>query len=262
MDASRGLGQPTNRPAVAALELGAVTRAFDGLVAVDHVTLTVPESERRAIIGPNGAGKTTLFNIIAGDLPATAGAIMLLGKDVTRQPIHQRVAAGLARTYQITNLFPASSVADNVRLAALGLTRTKYQMFRPVPRAGWLQDRVERVLELVGLPDRAAMPARNLSHGEQRQLEVGLALASEPRVLLLDEPAAGLAATERAMMFELIRRLPPSLTVLIIEHDMDLVLQLVRWVTCLHNGRVIADDSPDAIVKNTRVQEVYLGAAG
>ena len=245
----------------AALELRGVTRSFGGLVAVDQVTLRVAEQERRAIIGPNGAGKTTLFNLITGAIPVTSGQITLFGRDVTGQPVHRRVAAGIGRTYQITNLFPALAVADNVRLAAQGLSPSKFQLFRPVARSGPLQERVERALAAVGLADKAAVVTRELSHGEQRQLELALALAVQPRVLMLDEPAAGLSAAERITMTRLIQELPRDLTLVVIEHDMDLVLKLVDRVTCLHNGRVIAEESPGEIVNNQTVQEIYLGSA-
>jgi branched-chain amino acid transport system ATP-binding protein len=250
---------PANAPA--ALQLTGVSKAFGGLVAVSDVTLTVAERERRAVIGPNGAGKTTLFNLITGALPVTSGTIRLFGSDITTLPVHRRVAEGIGRTYQITNLFPRLSVADNVRLAAMGLSQRKFELFRPVPRRGELQDRVERALEAVGLADRADYQALELSHGEQRQLELALALAVEPRLLMLDEPAAGLSAAERVTMFKLIQSLPRTLTLIIIEHDMDLALRLVEYVTCLHNGRIIAQDSPDVIVDNETVQQVYLGTA-
>ncbi|MCC7104243.1 MAG: ABC transporter ATP-binding protein [Chloroflexi bacterium] len=244
-----------------ALELDNVTKAFGGLVAVDDVTLRVLERERRAVIGPNGAGKTTLFNLITGALPVTAGRILLFGHDVTRDPVHRRVAAGIGRTYQITNLFPALSVVDNVRLAAQGLSPGKFQFLRPVPRRGELQDRVEQALAAVGMLDRSEHQAQELSHGEQRQLELAVALAVHPKILMLDEPAAGLSAAERVVMFDLIQSLPRDLTLVIIEHDMDLALRLVERVTCLHNGRVVAEDSPSEIVHNQLVQEIYLGTA-
>ena len=243
----------------AALELEGVTKAFGGLVAVAGVTLCVADRERRAIIGPNGAGKTTLFRLISGELPVTSGRMKLSGEDITDLPAHRRVGRGLGRTYQITNIFPALSVRDNVTLAAMGLAQTKFDPLRPVPRRGALAERVERALVAVELQDKAHIPARQLSHGEQRQLELALALAGEPRVLLLDEPAAGLSAAERGLMAELVRGLAPELTLVIIEHDMDLVLNLVERVTCLHNGRVVADESPATIRHNQTVQEIYLG---
>ena len=243
----------------AALELEGVTKAFGGLVAVSDVSLRVADRERRAIIGPNGAGKTTLFRLISGEFPVTAGRIKLSGEEVTDLPAHRRVGRGLGRTYQITNIFPALSVRDNVTLAAMGVAQTKFNSLRPVPRRGALADRVDQALAAVELGDKADVRARELSHGEQRQLELALALAGEPRVLLLDEPAAGLSAAERGLMAALVRGLPPELTLVIIEHDMDLVLNLVERVTCLHNGSVVADESPATIRHNKTVQEIYLG---
>jgi branched-chain amino acid transport system ATP-binding protein len=243
----------------AALELDGVTKAFGGLVAVAAVSLSVPQRERRALIGPNGAGKTTLFNLISGELAVTRGCVRLFGEDITSRPPNARVGRGLGRTYQITNIFPALSVADNVMLAAMGLATTKFQPLRAVPRRGALPERVEQALLAVGLQELARVPARELSHGAQRQLELALALAGQPRLLLLDEPAAGLSAAERALMSDLVRGLPAELTLVIIEHDMDLVLNLVDRVTCLHNGRVIADESPFTIRDNQLVQDIYLG---
>jgi branched-chain amino acid transport system ATP-binding protein len=247
--------------APAALELEGVTRAFGGLVAVADVTLRVPQRERRAIIGPNGAGKTTLFRLISGEMAVTRGRIKLFGDDVTGLPAHQRVGRGLGRTYQVTNVFPNLSVEDNVVLAAMGLSKTKFQPLLPVPRRGSQGERVREVLEQVGLRDRARDAVARLSHGEQRQLELALALVSRPRVLLLDEPAAGLSSAERARMAELVRGLPAELTLVIIEHDMDLVMNLVDRVSCLHNGRIVAEETPATIRQNKIVQEIYLGTS-
>jgi branched-chain amino acid transport system ATP-binding protein len=244
----------------AALDLQGVTKAFGGLLAVSDITLSIRERERQAVIGPNGAGKTTLFNLITGQLPVTSGRIALFGEDVTGLPVHKRVARGMARTFQITNLFPALTVWENVMLAAQGLSRTKFSMLRPISRRGELAERVEQALEDVGLREKADMPTRELSHGEQRQLEIALALVSQPRLLLLDEPAAGLSAAERVTMTQLIRRLPAELSLILIEHDMNLALGLVDWVTVLQDGSVIVADRPDAIRRNERVQEIYLGA--
>ena len=247
--------------APAALELEGVTRAFGGLVAVAEVSLRVPARERRAIIGPNGAGKTTLFRLISGEMPVTRGRIKLFGEDITGLPAHTRVGRGLGRTYQITNVFPALSVEDNVMLAALGLSKTKFQPLLPAPRKGETRDRVDQALRDVGLQERAREQVARLSHGEQRQLELALALVSRPRVLLLDEPAAGLSAVERARMADLVRTLPREITLVIIEHDMDLVMNLVDIVSCLHNGSVVAEESPGAIRQNELVQAIYLGTA-
>lgn len=243
-----------------ALRLEHVTRMFGGLTAVSDVSIEVAACERRAIIGPNGAGKTTLFRLISGEHPVTRGRIVLFGEDVTYAPAHVRVGRGLGRTYQITNIFPALSVHGNVMLAVLGLRRRKFDALRIVPRRGALHDRVDRALSDVGLLERARDQARTLSHGEQRQLELALALAGEPRVLLLDEPAAGLSSLERRRMSELIQSLSRELTLVIIEHDMDLVMNLVDRVTCLHNGQVVAEETPATIRHNQMVQEIYLGS--
>jgi branched-chain amino acid transport system ATP-binding protein len=219
----------------------------------------VREGERRAIIGPNGAGKTTLFNAIAGEVPVSAGRVRFRGRDVTRLRTHRRAALGIGRTYQITNLFPALTVEENVQLAVQSLTPRKFSLLaRGAPR-GEEAARVDEALITSGLAARRRDPTRTLSYGEQRQLEFALALASKPSLLLLDEPAAGLSAAERVVMASTISALPRSLTLVLIEHDIDLALRLVDHVTCMHNGTVLVEGSPDAIRANPRVQEVYLG---
>jgi ABC-type branched-subunit amino acid transport system ATPase component len=243
-----------------ALQLRGVSRSFGGLRAVDGVELAVEPGERRAVIGPNGAGKTTLFNLIAGALPVTSGRITLFGDDVTGVAQHRRAALGLARTYQITNLFPTLSVLQNVVLAAQAHTPERFAMLRPVGRFSHLEARAREALAAVGLEDRATSIVRQLSHGEQRQLEIAMALAGRPRVLLLDEPAAGLSQAEAHLMTALLRRLDPAITLLIIEHDMDIALEVARHVTVLHYGRVIADGSREAVRADPTVREIYLGA--
>ncbi len=237
-----------------------MSKSFGGLRAVDGVDLAVRPGERRALIGPNGAGKTTLFNLIAGALPVTSGAITLFGRDVTRAPSHRRAKLGLSRTFQITNLFPALTVLENCLLAVQALTPVKFAMYRPVSGYADLHARARKTLDAVGLADREASRVRSLSHGEQRQLEIGLALAGAPRVLLLDEPTAGLSPAESQHMGRLLDALDPSITVLIIEHDMDIALQVARYVTVLHYGRVIADGTRESIRENPLVREIYLGA--
>jgi len=227
---------------------------------VDGVELAVRPGERRALIGPNGAGKTTLFNLIAGELPVTIGRIELFGRDVTRMPTHRRAALGLTRTFQISNLFPTLTVGENCLLAVQALSPVKLAMHRPLSGYRSLHARVEETLAAVGLTDRVGAVVRNLSHGEQRQLEIGLALAGRPRVLLLDEPTAGLSPAESAAMARLLGRLDPAMTVLIIEHDMDIALEVARHVTVLHYGRVIADGTRDAVRADPTVREIYLGA--
>jgi branched-chain amino acid transport system ATP-binding protein len=243
-----------------ALQLQAVSRSFGGLRAVDAVELAVEPGERRAVIGPNGAGKTTLFNLIAGALPVTSGRITLFGDDVTGVAQHRRAALGLARTYQITNLFPTLSVLQNAVLAAQAHTSARFAMLRPVGRFSHLEARAREALAAVGLEDRATSIVRQLSHGEQRQLEIAMALAGRPRVLLLDEPAAGLSQAEAHLMTALLRRLDPAITLLIIEHDMDIALEVARHVTVLHYGRVIADGTRDTVRADPTVREIYLGA--
>jgi branched-chain amino acid transport system ATP-binding protein len=243
-----------------ALRLEKVTKWFGGLRAVDGVELAVRPGERRALIGPNGAGKTTLFNLIAGVLPTSAGRITLFGDDVTRLAQHRRAALGLTRTFQITNLFPSLTVLDNVRLAAQALTPAKFSMLRPLGRFTELEAGARRALAAVGLEDRAATTVRHLSHGEQRQLEIAMALAGKPRVLLLDEPAAGLSHGEARLMTALLQRLDPAITLLIIEHDMDIALEVAQHVTVLHYGKVIADGTREAVKADPMVREIYLGA--
>ena len=243
-----------------ALELTGVSKFFGGLRAVDAVTLAVRPGERRALIGPNGAGKTTLFNLISGALPVTAGTIRLFGRDVTRAASHRRAALGLARTFQITNLFPNLTVLENCLLAVQALSPVKLAMHRPLSAYHDLGTQARATLDAVGLTDRAGSIVRNLSHGEQRQLEIGLALAATPRVLLLDEPTAGLSPAESHMMADLVRRLDPAITVLMIEHDMDIALEIAQHVTVLHYGRVIADGLRDAVRTDPTVREIYLGA--
>jgi branched-chain amino acid transport system ATP-binding protein len=243
-----------------ALRLEGVSRAFGGLRAVDGIDLAIASGERRAIIGPNGAGKTTLFNLISGELPVTAGTIRLFQHDVTRMSPHRRAALGLQRTFQISNLFPALTVLENGLLAAQGLEATKFAMLRPLGRFRRLRERALAVLDDVGLAGRAEVAVENLSHGERRQLEIALALAARPRVLLLDEPTAGLSPAESQLMADLLRRLDPAITILIIEHDMDIALELAVHVTVLHYGRVIADGPRDAVKADPLVREIYLGA--
>ena len=237
-----------------------MSRAFGGLRAVDAVSLTVRPGERRALIGPNGAGKTTLFNLIAGTIPVTRGTIGLFGRDVTGTAPHRRAALGLARTFQINNLFPALTVLENCLLAVQALTPTRFSMLRPLARYPALAERARATLSLVGLGDRGEVTVRTLSHGEQRQLEIALALAAQPKVLLLDEPTAGLSPAESQDMARLLRQLDPAITVLMIEHDMDIALEIAEQVTVLHYGRVIADGLRDDVKANPLVREIYLGA--
>jgi len=242
-----------------ALDLSELVMEFGGLRAVDGVSLAVQPGERRAIIGPNGAGKTTLFSLISGEQRPTAGRITLFGRDVTRLPPHRRAALGLARTYQITNLFPRLTVLDNCLLAVQALLPVKLHAHRAVERYPALFERAAAVLESVGLGPKRHEVVRTLSHGEQRQLEIGLALAGSPRLLLLDEPTAGLSPGESQLMTALLKRLDPAITILVIEHDMDVAFALTDRITVLHYGRVVADGRAEDVKADPLVQEIYLG---
>ena len=243
------------------LHLACVGVRFGGLKAVDNVSLSVRKGERRAVIGPNGAGKTTLFNAVTGLIRPTSGRIAFEGQDVTRARMHRRAALGMSRTFQITNLFPTLTVDENMRLALRGNATRKFSLLGPGGSTPDERARQERALGLSRLAARASTPVNALSYGEQRQLELAMTLVTEPRLLLLDEPAAGLSPSERVIVGDVIRSLPADITVVLIEHDMDLVLSLVEWVTCLNNGRFLAEGSPDEIRRNQDVQDVYLGRA-
>ena len=245
--------------AITVLELQRLSKSFDGLDAVQSVDLTVHRGDRKAIIGPNGAGKTTLFNLITGVLPATSGNVRLFGEDITRWPSHRRTALGMARTFQVTSLFPKLSILDNVMLAAGGLRPTKFVMWRPLASYSELYDKARRLLEAVGYWDRREVQVGNLSHGERRQVEIVLALASDPKILLLDEPAAGLASGESREMAAFLKRLDPQLAILLIEHDMDVVFDVVKHISVLHFGRLVEEGATEAIRGSAKVQEIYLG---
>jgi branched-chain amino acid transport system ATP-binding protein len=244
---------------VSALAVDGLTRDFGGLRALDGVTLDVATGERRVILGPNGAGKTTLFNCVTGLLRPTAGRIRLLGRDVTLLSPHRRARLGLGRTFQITTLFPRLTVLDSVLLAVQGADGVRFALHRPLGAYRRLFERAEALLDEWELRTRRDVAVHRLSHGEQRQLELVLALAGRPRVLLLDEPTAGLSPAETAFVVGLVRRLPREMTILLIEHDMDVALELAEGVTVLHYGRVIADGPTEAVRRNPRVTEIYLG---
>jgi branched-chain amino acid transport system ATP-binding protein len=254
-------GEGQRAPSAPVLSLEDVSKSFGGLTAVSGVSLAVGAGERRAIIGPNGAGKTTLFSLISGEQLPTGGRIRLFGHDITRLAPHRRAALGLTRTYQITNLFPRLSVMENCLLAVQGLRPMKFHLHRDLSRYPEVMDVSRSVLGAVGLLEKGGATVRDLSHGEQRQLEVALALAGSPKLLLLDEPTAGLSPAESAMMTALLKQLDPAITLLIIEHDMDVAFQLTDRITVLHYGRVVADGLRDAVTANPLVQEIYLGAS-
>ncbi len=249
---------PEGSNAAHALQLEGVGRRFGGLEAVKDVTLRIERGDRRAILGPNGAGKTTLFNLIAGDYRPTSGRVLFFGENVTRLPSRKRARRGLARTYQTALLFLGLSIVDNLYLAIRGVKPNRMSMIRPGSRnADILAAR--QLAESVGLIDMLEHKVGDLSHGVQRQLELGMALASNPRLLMLDEPAAGLSPGERGTLVDLLLRLDPEITMLIIEHDMDCAFSVARQVTVMHEGRIIADGTPDEIRSDSMVQAVYLG---
>ena len=241
------------------LELKGLAKSFGGLRALREVNLKICAGDRRAIIGPNGAGKTTLFNVITGMLPASAGHILLCGRDVTRWPSHRRAALGMARTFQLTSLFPGLTVLDNVLLAANGLRRTKFVAWRFLSSCRDLHAKADDLLERAGFQDRRHVEVRKLSHGEQRQLEIVLGLASDPKILLLDEPAAGLSSGESHGMARLLRRLDPHLALLLIEHDMDVVFDVASQISVLHFGEILEAGTADQIRRSDKVQQIYLG---
>jgi branched-chain amino acid transport system ATP-binding protein len=244
----------------AALSLQAVGRAFGGLQAVRDVSFDVEPGARMAVIGPNGAGKTTLFNLITGETLPTSGRIRIFGRDVTRLPPNRRAALGLGRTYQVTNLLPRLTVLDNMLLASAGLERTKFSVLRPMRAFRHLHARAETLLSPLGLWEVRDATVSELSYGDQRQLEIALALASSPQILLLDEPTAGLAAAETRALMEIVRSLPREITILLIEHDMSVVFGTCGRIMVLHSGEVVADGTPEAIRDDDRVREIYLGA--
>ena len=241
------------------LVLENVSRTFGGLQAVDGVNLTVLPGERRALIGPNGAGKTTLFNLISGESPVSAGAIRMFGDDVTTLAPHQRAARGVARTFQITRLFPNLTVLDNLLLACEALDPRKFTMYRRASSYTNLVDKASALIGGFGLSPVKEELARNLAYGDQRKLEVALSMAGQPRLLLLDEPMAGLSPGERDSMQQLLAQLDPAIAVLLIEHDMDVAFRFAQKVTVLYQGRVLTEGDKDAVSADERVQEIYLG---
>jgi branched-chain amino acid transport system ATP-binding protein len=243
-----------------ALELRGVSRHFGALVALNDVSMTVRAGERRAVLGANGAGKTTLFNAITGDFPPTAGRIRLFGEDVTRLPAHERIRRGLRRTYQTSMLFKGLSVLDSLYLAVRGVARGRFSMIRQHEGDPSLQAARE-LLHAVHLDHLAQTPVADLAHGQQRQLEIGMALAGAPRFILFDEPAAGLSPVERRELIQILGALPAHIGYIIIEHDLDVALRVVEFVTVMHNGALFKEGTPDEIQSDAEVQRIYLGGA-
>lgn len=241
------------------LSLRKVSKRFGGVVAVDGVSLEVAAGEVHALIGPNGAGKTTLIHQISGSLPVDSGEIVFLDNDVTRLAAHERVKAGLARSYQITSIFRRFSVVDNLALAVQARTGSSFSFWRPVAAERELLDEARMIASQVGLGAKLDLAASSLAHGEQRALEVGLALATRPKVVLLDEPMAGMGPEESTRMIELIGRMRQSVAVLLVEHDMDAVFRLADRISVMVNGRVVATGAPEAVRMNAEVRKAYLG---
>ena len=241
------------------LQLRNVCKRFGGVVAVDSVDLEVAAGEVHALIGPNGAGKTTLIGQISGSISSDSGEIRFLASDITRLPPHHRVRAGLARSYQITSIFRRFTVLDNLALAVQARSGSSFSFWKPVEKETALFAEARAIAEQVGLSQRLGFLASNLAHGEQRSLEVGLALATRPKLVLLDEPMAGMGPEESQRMIALISRMRAQVTVLLVEHDMDAVFRLADRISVMVNGRLIATGAPEKIRVNHEVRKAYLG---
>jgi branched-chain amino acid transport system ATP-binding protein len=250
---------PSAERAEPILRLRGIGRRFGGVVAVAGVDLRVGAGERRAILGPNGAGKTTLFNLVSGEFPPSAGTVELFGRDVTQAPARTRARMGLSRTFQTSRLFGGLTVEDNLFLAVLGVGEGHLRLVNG-RRDADMRDKARAMGETVGLGDRLDTLVAELSHGEQRQLEVGMARVAQPKLMMLDEPAAGLSRAERVNLTETLLALDPAITLILIEHDMDVALRVAEWVTMMHDGRVIVEGTPDEIRANEQVHALYLGS--
>jgi branched-chain amino acid transport system ATP-binding protein len=242
------------------VRLRGVGRRFGGVHAVHDVDLDVHPGERRALLGPNGAGKTTLFNVVSGEFPPTSGHVELFGRDVTSMPARKRARLGLTRTFQTSRLFLGLSVEDNLYLAALGALGGHLRPVRLPGRDARVRERARELAERVGLEKQLATQVGSLSHGEQRQLEVGMARAGDPKIMMLDEPAAGLSRGERVLLTDLLLTLDRGITLILIEHDMDVALTVAERVTMMHDGRVIVEGTPAEIRANQLVHDLYLGS--
>ena len=241
------------------LQVENVSRSFGGLQAVDQVSFTLSGGERLAILGPNGAGKSTLFNLVCGDLAAGSGRVYLRGEDVTGLPLHHRVRRGLARTYQTSSVFAGLTVGEHLMLAHRGPKKGRISLWPPRASHAQATDQARNLAEQVGLESRFGDPGSELSHGELRQLEVAMALAAEPFIILLDEPAAGLSPAERERLTGLLLSLQTSVAVVLVEHDMDVALTVADRVIVLESGRIIAEGNPEEIEADPLVRAVYLG---
>lgn len=242
------------------LEVNNLVKRFGGLTATDNFSIDIRPGEVHAVIGPNGAGKTTLIGQLIGELQPDAGSIRFLGQDITALPVHKRSHLGLARSFQITSIFQAFTALENVALAVQAHDGHSFRFWRPVADDAALRAPALRALELVGLQQRADIPANALSHGEHRQLELAMALATQPKLLLLDEPMAGMGPEDSARMVQMLRKLKGSVSILLIEHDMEAVFALADRITVLVYGRAIATGTPQEIRANADVRDAYLGA--
>jgi branched-chain amino acid transport system ATP-binding protein len=245
---------------MSALELHALNKAFGGLRVTSSVNLAVAPGERRLIIGPNGAGKTTLFNLITGELRADSGRIVLFGRDLIGVAARRRAHLGLARTYQIITLFPGETLARNVTLSLLGLSRLRWNPIVRLNARRDLLDQARETLARVGLDHLADRPVAQTSYGERRRVEIAMALAQHPKLLLLDEPFAGLSVEERRDVAALIGAIPRDVTIVMIEHDMDVALEFAERITVLHFGQVVVEGTRTEVVQHPRTREIYLGA--
>ncbi len=246
-------------PTTTALAVRNMDKSFGGLRVTSGVNLVVEAGERRLIIGPNGAGKTTLFNLITGELSPDRGSVSLFDRDVTRVPSRRRFHLGMARTYQIITLFPGETLLRNVTLALLGLSPLRWNPFVRLARQPALLDRARQTLARVGLEALADRPLRQTSYGERRRVEIAMALAQNPRVLLLDEPFAGLSVEERRDVLALVTGIPREVTIVMIEHDMDVALDFAERITVLHFGEVVVEGTRGEVVAHPRTREIYLG---
>jgi branched-chain amino acid transport system ATP-binding protein len=238
-----------------------LTKRFGALLAVDNINIRVRKNSLHAIIGPNGAGKTTFFNLLSGNLEPTSGQVIFKGRDITHQPVHRTIHFGIGRSFQITNIFPNLTVFENIRLAAQALGQDNFKFWQAASHFKQYEDRVWKVIEKVGLKGRAETPARTLPHGDQRKLELGMILAPDPEVLLLDEPTAGMAAEQVPELIALIQDIQKTgnKTVMLVEHNMNVVMSVSDGITVMHQGRVLAEGKPSEIAANKEVQTAYLG---
>ena len=250
---------PAAERAEPTLRLRGVGRRFGGLHAVRDVTLEVAEGERRAILGPNGAGKTTLFNVVSGDLPPSSGAVELFGHDVTHMPARRRARLGLARTYQQSRLLAGLTVEDSIYLSVLGVVGGHLRPLTLPAKDRELRERAREAARRVAIDHKLSDIVADLSHGEHRQVAIAMALASEPKIMMLDEPASGLSRGERGLLTDLLLGLGREITLIVIEHDMDVALRVAERVTMMHDGRVIVEGTPDEIRANQLVHDLYLG---